>query len=74
MPSFVLHPLFAGRVVSTDIAKKMPGALRGTAEAVPYVQTVAPLSTLPVEQVASLIDLIKRAGGSLEDSEAPFVR
>ena len=74
MASFVLDPLFAGRVVTTDVVRRTAAGVRGGGEVSGNSQTVAPLSTLPPEQIASLVDLIQRSGGSLEDSEAPFVR
>ncbi len=74
MPSYVLHPLFAGRVVSTDVVRKAPTFPRGSSEVAPTVPTVTPLSTLPADQIATLIDRIQQSGGSLDDSEAPFAR
>jgi len=74
MASFVLDPLFAGRVVRMmDVAAKNATSHRGALEVSEQSPTVTPLSTLPAEQVASLVDLVQRAGGTLEDSEAPFL-
>lgn len=75
MSSYVLHPMFAGEVVRVD---PLPAIRRQASgfefEAAKQSVTVSPLSTLSADEVASVIARIQSAGGSLEDSEAPFLR
>lgn len=73
MPAYVLHPMFAGRVVSVDL----PLEEDVSATKVRWhneVSSVSTLSMLPTEEIASLVARVHSDGGSLEDSDAPFLR
>lgn len=76
MTSYVLHPMFAGEVVRVDplpANRRRPAAVQPEGDAEHSV-TVSPLSSLSVDEFAAVIASVQRSGGSLEDSEAPFLR
>jgi hypothetical protein len=74
MPSYALHPLFAGQVLRLDPGPTRQLAHPADGEPDRLISTIAPLSTLPSEELAGVIDQLQRSGGSLEDSEVSFTR